>query len=313
MIGQTVSHYRVIEKLGEGGMGAVYLAEDTSLKRQVALKFLSLHLLQDETARRRFLREAESAAALEHPYICNIKEIAQTDDAQDFIVMEYVEGQTLREKLEEGLVPVSEAVRIAVEVAEALELAHERGIIHRDLKPSNIMLTPQGHAKVMDFGLAKRMGGMADGEQGVTATLTREGSTLGTLAYMSPEQLKGSSIDTRSDIFAFGIVLYELLTGIHPFRRGQAAETVSAILTADPDPLTKHNEDVPELLEHTVRKMLARNPEERFQSIHEVVANLSDFSAPWKAQRWLTRSGIGLGGVAALLIPVIVVVALLGF
>jgi len=161
--------------------------------------------------------------------------------------MEYVEGQTLKERLREGPLSIEEAVRIATEVAEALELAHERGIVHRDLKPSNIMLIPQGHAKVMDFGLAKRIGAGDGGKQGITATLTREGSTLGTLAYMSPEQLKGSSVDHRSDFFSFGIVLYEMLTGVHPFRRGQAMETASSILTADPVPLTQCNKEVPDL------------------------------------------------------------------
>ncbi|MGW8179753.1 MAG: serine/threonine-protein kinase, partial [bacterium] len=177
-----------MEKIGEGGMGEVYLAEDTSLERKVALKFLPVGLQADPVAHKRFLREAKSAAAIDHPYICHINEVGQTDDGHDFIVMEYVEGQTLRDRLEQGGLFVEEALRLGSEVAQALERAHNAGIVHRDLKPSNVMITPDGHAKVMDFGLAKRVS-TADGhEEEVTSALTRTGSTLGTLSYMSPEQ-----------------------------------------------------------------------------------------------------------------------------
>ena len=157
MVGQTISHYKILEKIGEGGMGEVYLAEDTSLERKVALKFLPLGLQTDPVAHKRFIREAKSAAAIDHPYICNIFEVGQTDDGQDFIVMEYVQGQTLKDRLEKGKLPVKETLQIGSEVAEALEEAHNKGVIHRDLKPSNVMLTPAGHAKVLDFGLAKRI------------------------------------------------------------------------------------------------------------------------------------------------------------
>lgn len=288
-------------------MGEVYLAEDTSLNRLVALKFLPPHMQQNPTALKRFIREAESAAALEHPYICNIKEISRTEDGQQFLVMEYVEGKTLGEKLKEGPIPVDEGIRIGVEVAEALELAHGRGIVHRDLKPANIMITPQGHAKVMDFGLAKRVGGSEEEGQEITTALTQEGATLGTLSYMSPEQLNGASrVDARSDIFSFGIVLYEMLTGIHPFRRGQPMETASAILTSDPQPPGKRRKDIPEVLGQTILKMLARNPEERFQSIHEVSLHLSDPEAPWVEKRQ-AGSSVRFPGTIAILVVIFAV------
>ena len=195
MEGKTVSHYRILEKIGAGWNGPGLLAEDTSLECKVALKFLPGYLQADPVAHKRFVREAKSAAAVAHPFICNIHEVAQTDDGQDFIVMEYVEGQTLKDRLEKGRIPIKEALQIGSEVAEALEEAHNKGVIHRDLKPSNIMVTPSGHAKVMDFGLAKRI---TRDKEDLTSVLTREGTTLGTLAYMSPEQLRGSTVDTRS-------------------------------------------------------------------------------------------------------------------
>jgi len=299
MIGTTIAHYRIEEKLGEGGMGRVYRARDSKLNRKVALKFLSPHLQQDDVALKRFLREAKSAAAIDHPYICNIFEIVRTGEGQNLIVMEYVEGQTLKEKLGTGPMSASEAVQIATEISEALELAHDRGIVHRDLKPSNIMLTPQNHVKVMDFGLAKRINAKANGKQEVTATLTREGSTLGTLAYMSPEQLKGAPVDPRSDIFSFGILLYEMLTGVHPFRRGQPVETVSAILLADPAPLKQLNKKISDQLENTVLKMLAREPEDRYQSIHRLLSRLNDpvtaltQTRRSKVSRWFRERFIG--------------------
>ncbi|MEJ2082909.1 MAG: serine/threonine-protein kinase [Acidobacteriota bacterium] len=228
MIGQTICHYRIVEKIGEGGMGEVYLAEDTSLQRKVALKFLPASLADDELARKRFLREAVSAAALDHPFICHTHEIIR-HDSRDVIVMEYVEGRTLQQCLAAGPLPLKQALRIASEIAEALEEAHEKDIVHRDLKPSNIMLTAKGHAEVMDFGLAKKIGREDDTGQEITTALTREGTTLGTPAYMSPEQVKAEAVDCRSDIFSFGVVLYEMLTGVHPFRHVRQAETIAAI------------------------------------------------------------------------------------
>ena len=312
MIGQTISHYKITEKLGEGGMGEVYLAEDTSLKRKVALKFLPDYLQQDEVAQKRFLREAQSAAALDHPYICKIYETGDAD-GKSFIAMEYVKGQTLKEKLLEGPVRLKETLQIGMEIAEALEEAHKAGIAHRDLKPANIMLTSGGHVKVMDFGLAKKVVDEDGTEQDITSALTREGTTLGTIAYMSPEQLRGKTVDTRSDIFSFGIVLYELLSGVHPFRKPKQVETTNAILSEDPSPLSRYTEDTADLLQHTVEKMLEKSPDDRYQSVHEVRSNLrklsEKLSAPEVAPALArTTRGIWLG--AGALVVVLVGIAL---
>jgi len=199
-------------------MGVVYKAEDTRLGRNVALKFLPEELQQDSTSRKRFLREAKSAAALDHPYICKIYEVGE-EEGQSFISMEYIQGQTLSQKLKEGPLPLKNALQTAVEVAEALEAAHKNDIVHRDLKPSNIMLTPEGHVKVMDFGLAKRVTPPEGQEEEITTVLTKQGSTLGTVPYMSPEQVRGQEVDTRSDIFSFGVVLYEMLAGGQSFQQ----------------------------------------------------------------------------------------------
>ena len=219
MIGQTISHYRITEKLGGGGMGVVYKAEDTRLGRNVALKFLPEEMQQDSTARKRFLREAKSAAALDHPYICKIYEVGEEKE-QSFISMEYIQGMTLSQKLKEGPLPLKKALETAVEIAEALETAHKGDIVHRDLKPSNIMLTPEGHVKVMDFGLAKRLTPVeGQDEEEITTKLTKDDSILGTVPHMSPEQLRGQEVDARSDIFSFGVVLYEMLTGVSRQRK----------------------------------------------------------------------------------------------
>ena len=275
MVGKTISHYKVLEKIGQGGMGELYLAQDTTLDRKVALKFLPEEMQQDTTARKRFLREAKSAAALDHPFICHIHEVGEVE-GKSFISMEYVQGTTLREKLVEGPLPVKEGLETAAEIAEALEAAHKQKIVHRDLKPSNIMLTPEGHVKVMDFGLAKRVIPVEGQEQEITTALTKQGSTLGTVPYMSPEQVRGQEVDTRSDIFSFGIVLFEMLTGAHPFKRKTSVETAHAILSETPPPLTRYTDDIPVLLQHTVRKMLAKDPDRRYQSIHEGRTNLGE-------------------------------------
>ncbi|MDA2925329.1 protein kinase, partial [Acidobacteria bacterium AH-259-L09] len=278
MIGQTVSHYKILEKLGEGGMGEVFLAQDTLLDRKVALKFLPDFMQQDPTARKRFLREAKSAAALDHPFICKIYETGEAE-GKDFISMEYVQGTTLKEKLAEGPLALKGALRKAAEIAEALEAAHKHDIVHRDLKPSNIMLTPEGHVKVMDFGLAKRLvpvEGLGSQEQTISASLTKMGATLGTLAYMSPEQFRGEDVDTRSDIFSFGVTLYEMLTGVHPFKKGTSLETANAMLNEVAAPLFRHMNEVPPVLQHTVRKMLAKEADRRYQLVHDVGTNLQE-------------------------------------
>ena len=283
MIGQTIAHYTITEKIGEGGMGEVYRATDGVLKRDVALKFRPESMAQDETARRRFLREARSAAALDHPFICQIHEIGEVDGV-DFIAMEYVAGQTLKEKLVEGLLPIAECLRIASEIAEALDKAQEKGIVHRDLKPANIMLTSGGHVKLMDFGLAKRATGAQEDTQQVDMTkLTREGSTLGTVPYMSPEQLKGEDVDTRSDIFSFGIILYERLAGVHPFIKPDAMATASSILNEEPPPLALHREGISAVVQYMLRKMLAKESEKRYQSVRDIHTDLVALQDPGPA------------------------------
>jgi len=271
MISSTVGHYRIAEKIGEGGMGEVYRAEDLRLHRTVALKFLPTQLQEDEVARKRFLREARSAAALEHPYICNIKEVNRTGDGRDFIVMEYVEGQTLRERLERGgPLPLDETLRISSEIAEALQAAHARGLVHRDLKPDNIMLTPQGHAKVMDFGLAKRVTGDDETQQDLTSAVTRSGVVPGTPAYMSPEQIQAQPVDSRSDLFSVGIVPHEMLTGANPFRRSTAAATLASILYEEPEPLPRNLAGSSDLLDETLGRLLAKDPDKRMPSSGEL-------------------------------------------
>ncbi len=279
MLGRTFSHYGILERLGQGGMGEVFLAKDLILKRKVALKFLPEDLEADARIQKRFLREARSAAALDHPYICHIHEVGSLQ-GRSFIAMEYVEGQTLQKKLAEGALELRAALKTATETAEALEVAHRENIVHRDLKPSNIMISNQGHAKVLDFGLAKRLEQESDKETGeeTDSELTNEGAVIGTLPYMSPEQLRGEGIDARSDIFSFGVVLFEMFTGIHPFCKDCPTETVTAILRDDAPPLARFRTRVPDLLEHLVRKMLAKDPDQRYQSMHEVRTDLEELA-----------------------------------
>src|SRR5512137_548246 len=268
MIGKTVSHYRIIEKIGQGGMGEVFLADDASLHRKVALKFLPPDMQQDSAAHKRFLREAHSAAALDHPFICHINEVAESD-GRDFIVMEYVEGQSVKDRLEKGPLPPDEALPIAIEVAEALEAAHGKGIVHRDIKPANVMLTGTGHAKVMDFGLAKQLassGSMETAAETVTA-LTSDGSTVGTLAYMSPEQLRGHAVDGRSDIWALGVTLYEMASGTRPFHGQSGVDLTSAILNQAPRPLPSR---APAEMAALIGRCLEKDPEKRYQQAGEL-------------------------------------------
>ncbi|MHC5077130.1 MAG: serine/threonine protein kinase, partial [Planctomycetota bacterium] len=202
MIGKTISHYRIIEKLGTGGMGEVYKAEDTKLNRTVALKFLPPDLTRDEETKKRFIHEAQAASVLEHHNICNIHEIDQTGEGQLFVVMACYEGETLKEKIEREPLKIDKAIDIAIQISQGLTKAHEKGIIHRDIKPSNIFITTDGIVKIIDFGLAKLAG---------RTVLTKEGSTLGTVNYMSPEQTRGEEVDRRTDIWSLGVVLYEMI------------------------------------------------------------------------------------------------------
>jgi TolB-like protein/tRNA A-37 threonylcarbamoyl transferase component Bud32 len=293
MIGKTLGRYRVLEKIGRGGMGEVFLAEDTSLHRRVALKFLPPEMQQDVEAHRRFIREARSAAALDHPYICHINEVAEAD-GQDFIVMEYVEaGQTLRAKIGQGPLSIGETLQIGMEVAEALEAARGKNIVHRDIKPENIMLTRTGHAKVMDFGLAKQMVSPEKEELGgpTMTLLTSEGTTVGTLAYMSPEQVRGLPADARSDIWSLGVTLYEMASGVRPFQGQSGFEVSSAILNRAPLPLPA---GVSAELGAVVGRCLEKDPAKRYQTAQDVRAALEEIRAGtasmWAAWRYrLTR------------------------
>jgi len=275
MIGTTLSHYKIISKLGQGGMGEVYLAEDSRLDRKVALKILPQHLSDRAELRERFEREARAVSSLNHPHICTLYDIGEQDGIH-FLVMEHLVGETLEARLAKGALPLEQTLEYAIQIADALEAAHKQNIVHRDLKPSNIMLTPEGHVKVMDFGLAKRVSPVEGQEEEVTTALTREGTTLGTVPYMSPEQVRGQEVDTRSDIFSFGVVLYEMLTGVNPFKKGAVMDTATAILGETPSPLTRYTENIPVLLQHTVRKMLAKEPDDRYQLIHDVRTDLGE-------------------------------------
>jgi serine/threonine protein kinase/Flp pilus assembly protein TadD len=274
-IGQTFSHYRIVENIGRGGMGDVYLAEDTSLRRMVAIKFLSPDRQQDKNARIKILHEARFAAGLKHANICTIHEVGSTE-GEDFIVMEYVEGQTLRDRLAEGPMSLQEGLHLVSHIAEALEEAHENGIIHKDLKPANIMITQKGLAKVMDFGLAIKLTGK-DGLGSSADTLSTsfwEQESGGTPTYMSPEQLLGETINVQSDIFSLGIVFYELLTGKHPFRSSTTVATIDRILHEEPKQIKKVNPAVPDEVGKLIDRMLAKDPKERPGSARELLAVL---------------------------------------
>ena len=264
MIGQTVSHYKILEKLGEGGMGVVYKAHDTNLERDVALKFLPHYVTSDPTEKERFYHEARAVSALNHPNITTIYEISE-HEGQLFIAMEYVEGKTLKELVASEPPSVNKVLDIAVQAGQGLAAAHEKGIVHRDIKSENIMLTPKGQAKIMDFGLAKVKG---------ATKLTKAGSTLGTAAYMSPEQALGEEVDHRSDIFSFGVVLYELLTGKLPFRGEHQSALLYSIIHDEPPPVARFNEKAGDDLQRVVSKALAKDREERYQHIDDMLVDL---------------------------------------
>lgn len=265
MIGQTISHYKVLEKLGEGGMGVVYRAEDLKLKRAVALKFLPAELTRDPEAKERFIHEAQTASALDHPNICNIHEIGETADGQMFIAMACYEGETLKLRISNGQLRIEEAVDLAIQVAQGLQKAHEKGIVHRDIKPANIIITNDGVAKILDFGLAKLAG------QG---RLTKTGSTVGTAAYMSPEQARGLDVDHRTDIWSLGVVLFEMLSGKLPFRGEHEAALLYSIVHEEPQPISSFRSDLPPDLELSITKMLQKETGERFQHMRELLSQL---------------------------------------
>ncbi len=264
MIGQMISHYKILEKLGEGGMGVVYKAQDTKLNRTVALKFLPLHSAATEKDKVRFQQEAQTAATLNHPNICIIYDIKE-QDGQQFIVMEYVDGETLRQKFQPSIARIDTALAYTTQMCEALEHAHAKGVVHRDIKADNIMINSSNQVKVMDFGLAKMKGALK---------LTRSSSTVGTLAYMAPEQLQGGESDARSDIFSFGALLFEMLTGRMPFRGEHEAAMMYSILNEEPESLLKHRPDASPELVHVIKKALEKDPEDRYQNIHDALIDL---------------------------------------
>ncbi|MBN2366899.1 MAG: protein kinase [Calditrichaeota bacterium] len=294
MIGKTISHYKILEKLGEGGMGEVYRAQDLRLKREVALKFLSRRFLIDEKARDRFEREAQTAASLNHPNIITIYGIGEFKD-QTYIAMELVEGQSLDQMLQRGLLPIPQATEFMIAISDALSVAHRKNIIHRDIKPGNIMVTSQTshyggeNIKLLDFGLARI-------KQLDKNTLT--GTIEGTLAYMSPEQAQGEAVDHRTDIFSLGVVAYEMLTGTAPFTGDYQAAVLYTLLNEDPVPMSERRPGIPRDLELIVFKAMAKNPQERYQSLQDVLADLAAYQ--YKPQTLVSKTAPEKTSIAVL-------------
>jgi serine/threonine protein kinase len=264
MAGKTISHYRILVKLGEGGMGVVYKAQDTKLDRIVALKFLPQHLLCDAEAKMRLTLEAKSASGLNHPNITTIHEVDEVE-GECFICMEYIEGKSIKERIKEKTFSIPEILNVSIQIAEGLKAAHKKGMVHRDIKSDNIMITHEGLVKIMDFGLAKLKG---------VSKLTKTGTTLGTMRYMSPEQLQGMEVDQRSDIFSFGVVLYEIIAGQLPFKGEHETAIIYSILNETPEPLARYKAGVPGELQRVVDKALTKNRDERFQHVDDMLADL---------------------------------------
>ncbi len=265
MIGTQISHYRILDKLGAGGMGVVYKAEDIKLGRKVALKFLPHHLAAGSEEKIRFIQEARAASALDHPNICTIYEVNETDNGQIYLAMACYDGETLQQKIAQNRLGVTKALQIAAQIAEGLGKAHDKGIVHRDVKPANIMLTSEGLAKILDFGLAK----LVDHQR-----ITRTGSTLGTVAYMSPEQTRSEDVDHRADIWSLGVILYEMLSGALPFKAEYEVALMYAINNEEPLPLARHRPDIPASVSAIIMNCLRKNPDERYQNMSRLLHDL---------------------------------------
>ncbi len=280
MIGKTFGHYHITARLGAGGMGEVFLAEDTRLDRKAAIKFLPADLADDPDRRRRFLTEAKAASALNHPHVCVVYDVGETEDGLPFIAMEFVEGQSLSDLVKQGSPEISSVVAIAVQVADALDAAHSRRIVHRDIKPENISLNERGEVKVLDFGLAKRMLQESDDSLGTTLAeqQTQEGHVLGTPRYMSPEQAVGKAVDHRSDLFSLGSVIYFLLTGRPPFAGANLGEVLDNVVHKQPEAIARFHYDVPPELERITLKLLAKQADRRYQSARDLLVDLKNLS-----------------------------------